>query len=314
MFGKNVRISRKFHEPTDIIWQEYGVSTCVRCRRAAISFCIWLSVLVIWTLFYYPWQRYTSAVYRSQGMKPGPILELLLGALTALGNALVAATIGNLGDYVGWFNRGSLDAVIYVTVVFCVGINVVADMFVMYWNIVGSWEKNLGLSRELILSTEFLQQYGFAYITEEFHALLFPGYLLTPYIGEPIATLVAPYLLAKLRVRIDPTVSRRHTCELLAAPDADIINPPYCDIMVNCSLVFLTLFVPSLESWWILAQLTISLICLYWVYKARLLRVHRRRPLLNRNLDWVASRLWVLPLSALALNVSLYLVPAQVLV
>ena len=32
---------------------------------------------------------------------------------------------------VGWFHRGPLDAVIYITVVFCVGINVVADMFVM---------------------------------------------------------------------------------------------------------------------------------------------------------------------------------------
>ena len=44
-----------------------------------------------------------STVYRSNGAKPGPVLELLLGALTALGNTLVAGTIVILGDYVGWF-------------------------------------------------------------------------------------------------------------------------------------------------------------------------------------------------------------------
>ena len=151
------------------------------------------------------------------------------------------------------------------------------------------------------MTPEFLERYGFGFVTAELHALLFPGYLLVPYIGEPFGTLVIPFIVASLRIKSDPSITVGTAVSALAAPEADLINPPYVDLVINCTLVLCTLLVPG-KSWLLLVQLSAAFTLLYWIYKVRLLRVHRRMVFSHGSLDSVATLLWLAPLLALTVQ------------
>merc|ERR1719247_2753352 len=106
--------------------------------------------------------------------------------------------------------------------------------------------------------------------------MMVPGYLLVVYVCEPPGMLGLPYVLGLARVKSDPSLSRGVTVEVMSAPILDIINPFWSDIMINGSLMFFWLTIPSRSTVSIFTQWICILIYVYFVTKWRVLKVNRR--------------------------------------
>ena len=84
----------------------------------------------------------------------------------------------------------------------------------------------------LVSDLDFLFNCGADTMQREFEALLFPGYVLLPYLAEPVGTLLLPYWVGIWRIKCDPRISAEQAEQLLAPAEIDLVNPPLGDLVL----------------------------------------------------------------------------------
>merc|ERR1712167_370428 len=102
-----------------------------------------------------------------------------------------------MGDYYGFRYSGYQRTVYLIVIVPCLFVNTMSDLYVTFRNSVK------GLNQELADSPNFLATFGMRVMIEDLFALLFPGYSLLPYMGEPLCCVLIVYLAARWRIKQD---------------------------------------------------------------------------------------------------------------
>jgi hypothetical protein len=217
----------------------------------------------------------------------------------ALGNAIVGFTVCLLCDYVGAHHKWKQDVVALLIVVPCVMINILCDLWVTIRNVFTMWERDYP-GMDLANDWGFIMGYGISAINWHLFYLLIPGYVLLPYLGEPLATMLLPYWVGFWRVKSDTRIDERMAERVMAGGDIDIINPPYCDLICCTATMFFTLFMPSSYQSTLFMWLWFFCVFMYWQNKTRILRWHSETEYNARDLDMVEGYLWAFPLGLLA--------------
>lgn len=279
--------------PVGVLWQNFGVSWVTHLKRVPVCIIGLLLSLVTWTVLYVPWSSFT---WRTLGNTTQTVwlVGLLLGGVVALGNTVVSFTVIFALDYYAFRYTTLRNRLYLLLIVPLMWINCSCDFWVTLTQ--AAAEKNAQLSADV----NYLSAYGLRLIMDKMFELLVPAYNLVPYIGEPMASVLLPYMVAMLRIKRDSRISEKHAERLLAAPPLDIVSPPYCDIVLLPSVFLLTFLAPSRVHWKLFLALLGWVIFLYPQVRLRMLRYQAPTFLATNELHQLESYLWALPVGLLA--------------
>jgi len=291
-------------EPAGVNWENFGIAAETKRKRLVVAFIILMVVLVVWTVFYWPWSAFTWATVGASSTVAF-LVETILGLFIALGNAIVSQTVQILAQYYGFRYSSHMATRYLLVIVPCVLINVMADLYVTWNNAVTE------VSTALANNSDFRNSYGMRLIMTQIFALLVPGYVFIPYFFEPMATLLLPYWLGIWRIKQDTRISSEHAERLLVAGDIDIVNPPYCDMICCTTTFFLTFFVPTNIHWKMFLALIFFAVFLYSQNRIRILRWQTTAYFGTQELHRLESYLFALPLGTLAAAFGSQLAPSK---
>ncbi|CAE8688559.1 unnamed protein product [Polarella glacialis] len=266
---------------------------CTRYLRLAFCILVLTSVMVLWTLLYWPWSAFSwrtigSSAYVSYAA------NLMLGLVIALGNAIVGQTIVMLTDYFDFRYQNRAHMVYLLAIVPCVFINIFADLYVTMGTAMAVYNAHNATN------VSWISYNGLRLVMSDLFDLLVPGYILLPYMGEPMMTVLLPYWISIWRVKRDTRITAEHSERLMEAPPADIINPPYCDIICATSTFMLTFLAPSSTHWKLYLALLFFAVFVYLINRVRILRWQSAAQFNTSDLHIAESYLWALPLALLA--------------
>jgi len=153
------------------------------------------------------------------------------------------------------------------------------------------------------LPDNFFVRYGMRISLEDLYTMLIPMYVWLPQVGEPWVSVWVPYWIGILRIKCDTRITPAHADKLLQAPDMDVVNTPYNDLICVTSSFTLVFFAPANLHIRLFAWLVFFAFFSYIQARKRLLSWQTAIAIGDRSLHDAASYLWALPLSMLAANV-----------
>merc|ERR1712137_489811 len=117
-----------------------------------------------------------------------------------------------------------------------------------------------------------------------------------------MVSVLIPYWIAVFRIKGDLEITPEYAEMLLKAPDMDVVNTPYNDLICITGSFFLVFFAPGNLHFQLFAGLAFFAAFTYAVARKRLLAWQTSITLGDRYLHDTASCLWSLPLGLLAAN------------
>lgn len=273
-------------EPACIAWNRFDTSAHdSRWKRCILVALMLIFALIIWFLLYLPF-AYILVSTSGYEWDFKAVLEGILGLLVSIGNCFIAAVVEKFVEYIGFTSGANRDLMKLVMIVPCNLVNCIADFFLVTYIVWRATEKNHST---------------FADFTSEWFALLFPSYVVVPYIAEPFMALLVPYVVAVLRIKRDKKITPEMAEEALLAPDNDIINPAYNDIIGTSSIVcFSFLFAPSFGHKILFPLLIVQCFVIYLQSRFKVLRWMSHTLFFSKSLHDCESMFWALPLGFLA--------------
>eukprot|EP00930_Biecheleria_cincta_P039519 TRINITY_DN27165_c0_g1_i1.p1 TRINITY_DN27165_c0_g1~~TRINITY_DN27165_c0_g1_i1.p1 ORF type:complete len:1344 (+),score=179.91 TRINITY_DN27165_c0_g1_i1:34-4065(+) len=290
-------------EPDGILWQNFGVPARTRTRRFVIAIFVILLTVFIWLVLFFFWARFSmwtvgdSATVATLGL-------MALSAATVIGNALLAQVIVTLMDYIGFKYKSSSQQIYLGLMVFFNCFMVILIEFALVCH-----QAILKLSSDL--PVKFYYDYGMRLSMQELAGMLIPMYILLPYIGEPFITILVPYWVGILRVKADRRISRGHAERLLQAPEIDIVNTPYTDLICNATVFMLCFLAPSNVHKILMPALAFFAVFTYLMARKRILSWQTAVTIGTDDLHRLESYLWALPLGLLAANLGVHVAPVE---
>jgi len=251
--------------------------------------------ILIWVALYWPWVYFTQLSLGTSSTNYVALLcEYSLGLVIALGNAMVGFAATLLMDYYGFRHVGHQQIAYLIVIVPAVLLNVVADFMVSAY-------VSLSLTKpELMSESSFYWSFGVGAWFSDIYNVLIPGYILVPYIGEPIATVLLTFWVGRWRVGVDRRINRSYAERIMVSAEVDIINPPYCDLICTSAAFFVTFHAPSSDHWSLFLCLVAWSVFLYAQNRYRILRWQSYTYFSTNLLDHCETYLWALPLGFLA--------------
>lgn len=288
-----ISVRQLYEEPQGMIWHCYGISAKTHRFRIYVGVLVMSATLALWVVLYYPWSKFTKESIGTVSYL-AIIADLLISLTIPIGNALVAYAAAGLVDYYG-FRHNAHRLIVYVIVVVpCLFVNVLSDIVVTMRNTI------LGLNESLSDSPNFLATFGVRAIVKEMFLLLFPGYSLIPYMGEPVACVLLPLFAGIWRIKQDSRIKTQYAKQLMLPGEIDIVNPPYGDIVASSATFMFTFLAPSREHWKIFIAYFIFGAFLYLQNRYRILRWQMMTYFGTIDSHVAVSHLWGLPLGLLA--------------
>jgi hypothetical protein len=306
--GSLIKVRMLDGDPPTVRWLDYFDDAIGERTKRIIKVAMSLVFLVIvWLFIYSLFVEYMiDSIGDDSTVRSGT--EVFLGLLVAAGNAMLAYAVQGATEYIGFRSQETLRLVqLYLTVPL-VFINCVADMYITRKEAAVTlagvpWTK--GLWADLLETFTPLDPNLWTYNAQvkSIFALLVPGYILIPYLGEPLCTIVAPLAIGIWRIACDRSISPEEAERYLLPGEIEVINPPYGDMITTTMTMLFTFWLfpgPAVRNiyFWYLA----FSIILYLQNRLRILRVHQYTYFGNDRLHRAESMLWALPIGILAMS------------
>jgi len=247
----------------------------------------------LWFMLYAPWVEFTKSTFGTVSLL-ATLADYVASLSIPIGNALISFVVGYIVELYGYRNIGHSRQWYLRMIIPCLFINVMSDLYVTFLSAVSG--VNEGLSK----STNFQFTFGVRVLEGDLFALLFPGYSMIPYIGEPFCCVLVPFLVGTWRIKQDSRISAEYAERLMEAAEIDIVNPPYGDMVVTSAVFVVCFFAPGRNSWKLFMAYLIFAVFLYCQNRWRLLRWQTMCYFGTRDLHVSESYLWGLPLGILA--------------
>jgi len=255
----------------------------------------------IWILFFYFW-AYFALLTMGDSNTFSTVSLYVISASTILGNAMLAFYTVLMCDYYGFSFKSSSDK-LYIR--FIVLANICMVNLCDY--VIVCFQSLAALSPSL--SNQFMYDYGLRLCLTELYTMLIPMYVLVPYIGEPIVSVLLPYWIGIFRVKGDMRITPQHAERLLVAGEIDVINTPYSDMIAITTQFMLVFLAPSSIHTKLFGWLLFQSCFTYLQARVRITRWQTATTIGSDKLHKQVSYLWAIPLGFLAANFGTHVTP-----
>jgi len=271
--GKAYPVRRIPAEPEGVRWHEFQREKPPLSAYAK-GFAILFLVIISWSALYVPYAVTYMRTSRIPGLRVSPIMDLVLGVLIAIGNLMVNLAVEGAVDLVQLRYKPIRDVcVLYMCICFLL-LNTACDVAM-----------TVVLAQGINLDDAFSKPVGphagySRVLARELLALIMPGYLIVPYLVEPIFTIALPKYLGTIVARADERVKPPLATAWLHCVPIEL-SWRYADIVNNLSLCWILLFMSSPRGWEA---------CLYYICFLFLIGTVDRCTLLRIARSWHTSR------------------------
>jgi len=299
----SMRLARS--SPVNINWHKYGVDKTTKAWRAVASVFIIILTAFFWFLCYLPVLFTYLSAQDADGSTSAFMVETAMSMTIVLGNATVGIVANYVTDWIGFRMQRELQMVRLVIIVPLMLLNVFMDLSSMVYLPTAHYFRSWRQSKTCSVSIDFHDcQVPGKEIVQEMHTRvrgLLQSYCVVPYFGEPLFCIFVIYLVGMWRVKRDRRITKQQAEKLMVAPQTDIVNPPYCDIICTTTIIVFTFTMsPSSQHRFIFPMLLVAATVLYVQCRFRILRWESRSHYGNRGLHDVEAFYWAIPLGLLA--------------
>lgn len=285
-------------EPEGVRWQDFqrALPTWDKYAKGAA---LLVMTVVAWSILYVPYAVTYMRSSRIPGLRPDMLMDLILGVLIAVGNLCVTMAVEAAVDMLQMRYKPIRDVAVLRMCVWFLLLNTTADVAMTV-------VLAQGMSLDDAFSKPVGEHAGYSRVlARELLALIMPGYLVVPYLVEPIFTITVPKLIGTVVARTDTRVKEPLARAWLHASPVEL-SWRYADLVNNLCICWLVLFLSSPNAWKAQAYYILFLCLIASIDRYNILRVSRA---------WHTSRclhqnfcfLLVIPCTVLALAVLFWL-------
>jgi len=268
-------------EPLSVMWTNFQrPEEQYFYGKMVIGFFAIIATIAIWAMLYMPYALEYLRHMHVPGHRPSPVADIVLGALIGIGNVLVGNVIEMVMEWVGFRFKDGRDMWILGLAFFANLLNVVADV-----------SMTLEVAKGAHLDDAFHgDTIGYdRVVVRELFALIVPGYLLVPYLLQPLVEYVLPFWVYRWLVRSDTRFHQREAEKALEPPIFDIVWR-FADSLCNFVICIILLLFISPGSSAVMLWLLVYVVYIYCVDKLRL--CHHSLTMYTTQLLSIAFTLW----------------------
>jgi len=282
--GMPICIADSDSEPMSILWENYGYKGSA--LRTIIAICTLVSSVLLWAAFYVPYAYYSMTAVAVPGEEVGHVQDTVLGLLIAIGNQLVATVIESVVKSLNHVDKERRDGLTMILIFLATASNALLDLGLL-----------MVIMRGMMLEqalTGFDSGHYDRVFARELMALIVPGYLITPYLVEPIFEhLVPPYVFRRLVGSIDGAPPRSAERKLMCP--AFNATWRFADMLSNWTICLSLLMFTTPNLWKIQAWMIGCIALLFVLDHVRLLRHTQHSFWKTEELSRVFSIWWSVP-------------------
>jgi hypothetical protein len=290
--GRPYPLRRMPAEPEGVRWHEFQRDPPPLAAYAK-GFAILFLVIFAWSALYVP---YAVTYMRSSsvpGLRVSPLMDLVLGLLIAVGNLMVNFAVEGAVDLVQLRYKPIRDVYVLNMCIFFLLLNTICDVAM-----------TVVLAQGINLDDAFSKPVGphagySRVLARELLGLIMPGYLIVPYLVEPIFTIWVPKYLGIIVSRADKRVKEPLATAWVHCIPIEL-SWRYADIVNNLSLCWVLLFLSSPRGWEACMYYLVFLALIGFIDRCTLLRIARAWHT-SRNLHQAFCFLLILPTGILGL-------------
>lgn len=284
-----IRVCRSNATPTDVQWQNFYVGWLEFIRRCLFSVVLLIASLVVWFLLYAPFFQLSVTVvsFNFESML-SMSMESLTGLAIAGGNCFMAVMVSLLVDYIGFRYAGRRLTTQLALLIPCVGVNCIMDFFVTVYASMQQMSPHMAHSTKTSM------------IQESLISLLFPSYVLVPYIAEPMAMIAGTLFVAIWRIKRDARITARQAEKAMVACQTDIANPMADMICTTTTILVTFLLQPSVHHRVLFPLIIVFCAVMYVLYRTRVLRWESFYWHGSNSMHSCEAFYWAIPLGVLA--------------
>ncbi|CAE7463514.1 unnamed protein product [Symbiodinium pilosum] len=272
-----IRVTRCKSSPQTIVWSNFHVDSGMFWQRAVLSFFVLLATLVVWFGLYFPFYR----------------LSMSVGSYNVTSDLAVG-----MSNFAGLFivcgcelSHGRLTTPANVCLDFFVRPLVLDSQVCIMPDCTGC------LAGEKVTAWGGGGQFK---LTDNLVYLLFPSYVLLPYLVEPVATIAFSFYVAILRIKCDNRITPGQAEIAMMAPETDL-KVPLADLICTTSTIISTFLLgPSMYHRFFFLLMVVFCAVAYAQYRVRVLRWDSACFQGTKSLHACQSAYWCFPLGLLA--------------
>merc|ERR1719235_2087287 len=290
--GKSYPVRQMPAEPEGVRWHEFQrekAPLSAYLKGCAILFL----VIIAWSALYVPYAVTYMRTSRIPGLRVSPLMDVVLGVLIALGNLMVNLAVEGAVDLVQLRYKPLRDVCVLNMCIFFLLLNTICDVAMTV-------VLAQGINLDDAFSKPVGPQAGYSRVlARELLALIMLGYLIVPYLVEPIFTIFVPKYLGTIVARADERVKPPLATAWLHCVPIEL-SWRYADIVNNLSLCWILLFMSSPRGWEACMYYLCFLCLISFVDRCVLLRIARSWHT-SRSLHKAFCFLLILPTGILGL-------------
>eukprot|EP00439_Symbiodinium_sp_Y106_P068779 s1977_g11.t1 len=290
----DIKVKRCQSSPQTILWANFHVDSHMFWQRAVLSCFVLLVALAVWFGLYFPFYRLSMSVGSYNVTSNLAVGVSNFAGLIALGNCALSILIPKLTQYMGYWHQSEQHLTDLAVLIPCVAVNCLMDFFVTSYSSVQQLSDNLSHDVKLeVVRVPSQSEENLVY-------LLFPSYVLLPYLVEPVATIAFAFYIAVLRIKRDGRITPGQAEVAMMAPETDL-KVPLADLICTTSTIISTLLLgPTMyHRVFFLLMIVFSGVA-YIQYRIRVLRWDSACFQGTKSLHACQAAYWCFPLGLLA--------------
>jgi len=301
--GAQIKLEAADTEPASVLWLNCVEKTWLwKLKRIAGGFVSYSLAMSFWVFgFYAPYAYIILSSNYNYGQEASMVSSTAFTFVVVAGNALMYFTCSEIADKIGFQSADNREVLYMLLYTIACMLNVLLDMVVTYF-MAYSMLVGAGFStwngrplKEVHTFTARFETYAMQRsLGENLWVYSFPSTFLVPFLIEPVATIIGPFLIMKWLVRSHTGIKRWTGERLLTPLPMDLSR--YADVLLNVMLAVLMFYFPPGWTHWIFIALACSHIVIYVIDHYRVLRCIPSCYYSSNDTDWWAQWMLSLPL------------------
>eukprot|EP00971_Amphidinium_carterae_P338404 6475710-Amphidinium_carterae.1 len=196
--GETLSVEPAKSDPHGVMWQHYS-NHFHGYKKILRNAGIMGAMMAIWVAIYVPYAVYNMLAVVVSG-EIGHLQDSVLGALIAVGNALVTITIEFMVSQIGCLEKDRRESITMVLIYLAMTVNTAFDVYIVMMVL-----KGMATSMAVYGTLDVMHYHRI--LAKELFMLIVPGYLITPYIICPIFEDWLPLWMERRRIRSTEAIS-----------------------------------------------------------------------------------------------------------
>jgi len=283
--GERLTLEAAKADPHGVIWQHFsahfnGYEKVIR------NFGIIGMMMFCWIAIYVPYAVYNMMAVVVAG-EIGHLQDSVLGALIAVGNALVTITIEIMVSQFGCLEKDRRESITMVLIFIAMTINTLFDICIVMMVL-------KGMSKSMSVYGTLDVMHYHRILAKELFMLIVPGYIITPYLICPIFEDWLPHWMERRRIRSTQEINRARAEVRYKYKEFDI-TWRFSDLLTNFTICIASVMFSTHHMYLIMVCLLAYLCLVYALDQYRLVRMTSKTFIVTDTLNEVFSYWWSVP-------------------